>query len=191
MGTTTNSLDTRPAVHPGPGRRGWLLRPRLRKSVLVVHILAAGAWIGIDVIVAVLAVAGWLGEDPAMRGVAYQALGRFVVGPMLTAGLVCLASGLVLGLGSKWGLIRYRWVAVKLVLNVALCTLIVVLLRPGMAEVRANGQALSAGAPTTGDLSGLFFPPAVSLTALTIAITLSVFKPWGRLRTASTTTRRP
>lgn len=183
MSITMDTSMTAP-VRPRP-RSGWLLRPGLRKAVLVVHILSAAAWIGIDVMVAVLVAVGGLGDDPAVQGVAYQALGRFVVTPMLAAGLTCLASGLVLGLGSKWGLVRYWWVAVKLVLNVVLCTLIIVLLRPGMTEVRDAGEALAAGAPTTADLSGLFFPPAVSLTALTIAITLSVFKPWGRIRAAA------
>jgi hypothetical protein len=167
---------------PSITRPRWPLPPRLRKTALVVHIVAAAAWIGIDVMVAVLVAAGALGDDPAVRGVAYQALGRFVVAPMLAAGLLSLVSGLVLGLGAKWGLVRYWWVAVKLVLNVVLCTLIIMLLRPGMAEVRDTGEALTAGAPATADLSNLFFPPAVSLTALTIAVTLSVFKPWGRIR---------
>lgn len=158
------------------------LTPRTRKAVLVVHLLAAGAWIGIDVIVAVLVLTGGLAQDHATRGLAYQALSTFVVMPMLTAGLLCLASGLLLGLGSKWGLVRYWWVAVKLALNVALCTLIVVALRPGMADVREYGEALSAGATPVGNVSDLFFPPAVSLTALTTATVLAVFKPWGRIR---------
>lgn len=185
----TTMTDRQPAG-PGPTRsrpaRGRHLPPKLRKSVLVLHILAAGAWVGIDVIVAVFVVAGWVSDDTAVQGVAYQALGRFILAPMLTAGLVCLATGLLLGLGTKWGLVRYWWVAVKLVLNLALCTLIVVLLRPGLSDVRAYGEAVSAGAPAAGtpavDVAGLFFPPAVSLTVLTFAILLSVFKPWGRLR---------
>lgn len=67
------------------------------------HILSAGAWVGIDVIVAVLAVSGWFATDLSLRGLAYEALGRFVVVPMLTAGLVCLASGVLLGLGTRHG----------------------------------------------------------------------------------------
>ncbi|MGH3470208.1 MAG: hypothetical protein ACRDQF_21020, partial [Thermocrispum sp.] len=119
------------------------------------------------------------------RGVAYQALGLFVVWPMLTAGLTCLVSGLVLGWGTKWGLLRYWWVAVKLVLNLVLCTLILVALQPGMADVREYGETLAATGRAVGDVSTLFFPPAVSLTALTAATVLAVYKPWGRLRKAT------
>lgn len=146
----------------------------------MVHLVSAGAWIGIDVIVAVLVCTGRFAGDAATRGLAYQALGSFVVWPMLTSGLVCLASGLVLGLATRWGLLRYWWVVVKLVLNLALCTLILVLLRPGMSDVRAYGRHLSAGTPADGSMSTLFFPPAVSLTVLTLATVLAVYKPWGR-----------
>ena len=36
------------------GTPAWRLRPRTRNRVLVVHILSAGAWIGIDIVMAVL-----------------------------------------------------------------------------------------------------------------------------------------
>jgi hypothetical protein len=163
-------------------RRPRRLSGRARKLTLLVHLLGAGAWLGIDVIVAVLVGVGWFADDPARRGTAYQALGWFVVWPMLSAALVCLASGVVLGLGSKYGLVRYWWVAVKLVLNLVLCTLILVALQPGMPDVVAHGQALVAGTPSDFEASELFFPPAVSLVALTLATALAVFKPWGARR---------
>ncbi len=176
--TVTTQERTRPAA-AAPRRR---LGRGLRRTTLFVHIVSAGAWVGIDVIVAVLVLAGRFGGDTATRGIAYQALGLFIVWPMLISGLTCLVSGLILGIGTKWGLVRYWWVAAKLVINVVLCTLIVVLLQPGMDDIRAYGRDLSAGAPTHGSVSSLFFPPAVSLTALSIATFLSVFKPWGRIR---------
>ncbi|MGH8868072.1 MAG: hypothetical protein ACRDYU_08760 [Actinomycetes bacterium] len=184
----TTTSHTMPVQSKQPIRTDrWLLRPKVRKATLVVHVASAGAWIGIDVIVGVLVFAGWFGGDTAVRGVAYEALALFVVWPMLVSGLTCLVSGLVLGLGTKWGLVRYWWVAVKLVLNVVLCTVIVLVLRPGMGEVRAYGHELSSGGnPAPETVSFLFFPPAVSLTVLTFATVLAVFKPWGRLRRGGT-----
>jgi hypothetical protein len=158
-----------------------LLGRRIRKTTLVVHLVSAGTWIGIDVLVAVLVAVGWWSDDPQHRATAYQALGWFVVWPMFTTAMVCLATGLLLGLGTKWGLLRYWWVAVKLVLNLVLSTLILVALRPGMPDVVRHGQDLAAGVPSDVDVSFLFFPPAVSLAALTLATVLAVFKPWGRI----------
>jgi hypothetical protein len=168
---------------------------RWRKATLIVHIISAGAWIGIDVMVAVLVSIGRFGGRADLRGLAYEALAAFVVWPMLSSGLVCLVTGVVLGLGTKWGLLRYWWVAVKLVLNLVLCSLIVFALQPGMAEVGAYGRDLADGSATASSAASsavetLFFPPAVSLTTLTIATVLGVVKPWGRIRSRRTSSRR-
>ncbi len=161
------------------------LAPRARKAVLTVHIVSAGAWIGIDVLVAVLVGVGLGSGSDAARGLALRALAEFVVTPMLTSALVCLGSGVLLGLATKWGLVRYWWVAVKLVMNIVLCTLILLALRPGMADVGAAGVAIEAGQVPVTDISSLVFPPTVSLTMLVVATVLSVYKPWGRVRRSS------
>lgn len=72
--------------------------------------------------------------------------------------------------------------AIKLVVNVVLCVLIVVALRPAMPEVVEHGRILAGGGASPIDVSQLFFPPAVSLTALSFATVLGVIKPWGRIR---------
>ncbi|GIF17721.1 hypothetical protein BJ973_009314 [Actinoplanes tereljensis] len=157
------------------------MKVKTRRLWLVLHIMSASAWIGIDVLVAVLVAAGMLGDSASRRGLAYQALGTFVWWPMLTSGLICLVTGVVLGLGTKWRLFRYRWVVVKIVLNVGLCTLILLALRPSMPVVTTYGEAVAAGMPASIGATSLFMPPIVSLTALTLATVLSVYKPWGRL----------
>jgi hypothetical protein len=149
---------------------------------VVTHIVSAGAWIGIEIIVAVLVLTGRFAGDVELRSLAYRALAAFVVWPMLASGLICLATGVILGLDTRWGLLRYWWVAVKLTLNLVLCTLIVLVLQPGMDEVNEYGKNLLTGTPDAAMVSTLFFPPAVSLTALTLATVLAVVKPWGRIR---------
>ncbi|MGP4029390.1 hypothetical protein [Actinomadura sp. 3N407] len=155
-----------------------------RKATLITHIISAGSWIGIDVIVAVLVLTGRFGTTDEVRGLAYQALATFVVWPMLISALVCLTTGVILGLGTRWGLLRYWWVAIKLALNLTLCVLILVALQPGMDEVGEYGRSLGTGASEPRAVSDLFYPPAVSLTTLTIATVLAVAKPWGRIRRA-------
>ncbi|NYI76369.1 hypothetical protein [Nocardioides panzhihuensis] len=158
------------------------LRPGVRKAVLVLHLLGVGAWLGIDVVVGILAAVATGSAEAADRALALQVIGTYLAGPMLAAGVIVLVTGLVLGWGTKWGLVRFWWVAVKLVVNVVLVALIVFVLLPGMAEVRTIGEVLAATGELTGDVSSLRFPPAVSLTALTIAVVLSVYRPWGRTR---------
>jgi hypothetical protein len=158
------------------------LGSRTRKGVLVAHIASAGAWLGIDVVMAVLVFTALLSDDTGTRALCYQALELFAVWPLFAAGVVCLASGVVLGLGSKYGLVRYWWVAVKLVLNILLTGLVLVALRPGLSGLGQLGRELAAGEPVAASLGDMIYPPIVSPTALLIAMLLSVFKPWGRIR---------
>lgn len=164
------------------GSGGWRLHGRTRKALLLVHIAASGAWLGIDVVLGVLVLAVAVPGDPQGAAVALAAIDMFAVWPMVAMGLVSLASGVVLGLGSKYGLVRFWWVALKLVLNVVLVSLVLVALRPGVVELAEQARgALATGTapPSPGDL---IFPPVVSTTALLVAMGLSVFKPWGRIR---------
>jgi hypothetical protein len=154
---------------------------RTRKSVLVVHIVSAGAWIGIDVVMAIVVFTPLLGDDET-RALCYQALELFAVWPLLATGLVCLASGVVLGLGTKYGLVRYWWVAIKLVLNIVLTALVLVALRPEVSKAAEQGRQFAAGEPASLVVGNLIFPPIVSPTALLIAVVLAVFKPWGLIR---------
>ena len=111
-----------------------------------------------------------------------QALQLVTVWPMLTAGLLSLATGILLGWGSKYGLLRYWWVAVKLGLNIVLCVLIVLALRGGVAEAARVGEAAAAGVSVVWESRNMVFPPIVSPAALLVAFVLSVFKPWGLVR---------
>lgn len=168
------------SLAPG-GAQPWRLGARTRKGVLVVHIVSAGAWIGIDVVMAVLVFTALLTNDNT-RALCYRALELFAIWPLFTTGLVCLASGVVLGLGTKYGLLRYWWVAIKLVLNILLSALVLVALRPGVMEAAEQGRRFAAGKAASLAVGDLIFPPIVSPTALLIAVVLAVFKPWGRIR---------
>lgn len=178
------STATMPRTAPAE-RRPRRLNGRARKLVLLAHIVSAGAWIGIDVVLAVLVFTSILSDDAATKALSYQALELFAVWPLVIAGLICLATGVVLGLGSKYGLVRYWWVAVKLVMNIVLSTLTLVALRPGVYEAAEQGERLAAGEVSTLAASDLIFPPIVSGAALLVAFTISVFKPWGRTRKAA------
>ncbi|ANZ43498.1 hypothetical protein BBK82_42750 [Lentzea guizhouensis] len=120
---------------------------------------------------------GWArsGDD---RTDVYQALADFSVVPLLlsalVAGVVCLVTGVLLGLGSKWGIVRYWWVAVKLVLNVVACALLLFFLGP-ISELASGEQPLQ-------DMWFVAFLAISALVLLGFATVLSVFKPWGRVR---------
>lgn len=156
---------------------------RTRKVFLVVHLVSIGGWIGIDVAMGVLVFTALLTDSPQTAAVCYQALELVVGWPLLITSLVSLASGVALGLVTKYGLVRYWWVTIKLVLNVLLACLVLFALRPGLDDVALYGRQLAAGQPgSAAATESLAFPPIVSMAALLIAVLLSVYKPWGRIR---------
>lgn len=163
-------------------RSGRRLGGRTRKILLLLHIVSGAAWFGIDLALGISLVTALVTTDPRTAGVAVRAVELFAIWPMFTASLLCLAAGAVLGLGGRYGLVRYWWVAVKLGLNLLMSTLIVVSLRPGVGEAARIGERLMAGDTTVSLPSGLLFPVVVAPAMLLTAYLLSVFKPWGRIR---------
>jgi uncharacterized membrane protein len=156
-----------------------------RKTLLLLHIAAGGAWLGLDVAVAVLVFTARATSDPGTKAFCFRALELVAIWPMAVAALISLVTGVLLGVGTKYGLLRYWWVLVKLAMNIVLFTLVLVLLRPGLHEAADFGHRVADGLPASFDSGSLLFPPIVSTSALLFAMVLSVFKPWGRTRKAT------
>lgn len=163
------------------------LSGRTRKLFLTVHIVSAGVWIGVDAALGILAVTALATDDTQVAATSLQALELFAIWPMFGASIVSLASGIVLGVGTKYGLLRYWWVALKLVINVAMSLLIVFALRPGIGEAAGLGERLAEGHQVDMP-TDLLFPVVVAPALLLTAVVLSVFKPWGRVRKSSSST---
>lgn len=177
---TARSTTLQPEGNAAHTRR---LGRRSRKGALVVHLVSAGTWIGIDVVLAILVFTALLADDVHTAALCYQALELFALWPLFLTGLVCLASGVVLGLGTKYGLVRYWWVVVKLVINIAFVALVPLALRPSVSAAAEYGRQLTMGQPPVPDaITNLVFPPIVSPAGLLIAVILAVYKPWGRIR---------
>ncbi len=149
--------------------------------MLLVHIASAGAWIGMDIVLGVLVFTALFSDSGATKALSYQALELFAIWPLFATGLICLLSGIVLSLGTKYGLVKFWWVAVKLVLNVVLSSLVLFALRPGVLAAAEQGRDYLAGGAVPS-MPDLIFPPIVSTMALLFAFVLSVYKPWGRIR---------
>jgi uncharacterized membrane protein len=160
----------------------WRLGVNTRKGVLLVHIASAGAWLGIDVVMAVLVFTALRSDDDRTKALAFRALELVAVGPLLALGLLCLLTGILLGLSSRYGLVRYWWVATKLALNLLLTSLVLIALAPEVADAAERARQFDAGVPAPLGIGDLIFPPIVSPTALLVAFVLAVFKPWGRIR---------
>lgn len=131
-----------------------LPRP-VRQIWTILHVACSVGWLGVLVACLTLRITAHDAAATTLTGVFF-----------LPATLLVLLTGVVLGLGTRWGLVRFYWVLTKLV--VALVVLAV---------------------------ANLAAPDVPALTFLTIAtsfaLVLSVLKPWGRVNRRRAPARTP
>ncbi|WP_104633502.1 DUF2269 domain-containing protein [Streptomyces sp. MH60] len=154
-----------------------LSRPARRAS-LVVHVVASAAWLGLTVGLLALGVTAATGASPVAVEAAVRCMKLFADWLLLPLALLTLASGLVLALGTPWGLARHRWVYTKFWLTLGTTVATFFALRPGVNSAVA---AVAAGGPLP-DAGDVLFGPVVSLSAYVFMTLLSVLKPWGLTR---------
>src|SRR5215510_9471400 len=95
-----------------------IMKPSLRKFMLTIHISVSVGWIGAVAAYLALVFAAMTSQDvPILRSVwvAMKLIGWLAIVPL---SLVSLFSGLIMSLGTKWGLFRHYWVLFSLVLTV-------------------------------------------------------------------------
>ncbi|MFU8850057.1 hypothetical protein ACNAW0_03570 [Micromonospora sp. SL1-18] len=159
------------------------LSPAGRKALLTLHLVTALGWLGVDLVLLALGVAGLRGADPE---VVYPAAGLLVTYLFAPLSVLVWLVGLASALFTPWGLLRWRWVLVKFVITTAMLGLVLLLLTPTVRRLGELGPDLTAR-----DRLDLVIPPTVSSTLLIVTTVLSTYKPWGRLRPAAPTARRP
>jgi len=154
-----------------PQRAPWRLSPRARRALLTVHIVASVGLLGDVAAVLAVNVRAATTADPALAASAYELLELFSVLFGIPLSLISLGSGLALGAGTKWGVLRHRWVIAKLLLILSVVLVGALVIGPANAAMRA-GEG--------GSEPALILGSAWDVLALTLATGLSVFKPGGR-----------
>jgi Predicted integral membrane protein (DUF2269) len=180
MPVTTSALDVepvRPASSPAPGGRSSAarirLRPGARRALLTVHIIAGVGLLGDVGAVLAVNIRAATTDDAQLAAAAYELLAMFTVLFGIPLSLTALVTGVLLGLSSKWGVLRYGWVAAKLGLLVGVILVGSLVLGPGTEAMRAG---------TGGAEARLIAGSAYDVAALALATGLSVFKPRRRRR---------
>ncbi|CAL9665314.1 hypothetical protein SUDANB9_07154 [Streptomyces sp. enrichment culture] len=163
-----------------------LSRPARRAS-LVVHAVASAAWLGLSLGLLALGITAAAGASPAAVEGAVRCMKLFADWLLLPLALLTLASGLLLALGTPWGLARHRWVYTKFWLTLATTVATFFALRPGVNSAVA---AVAAGEPLP-DAGDVLFGPVVSLSAYVFMTVLSLLKPWGLTRRGRRLRERP
>jgi hypothetical protein len=143
--------------------------------VLTAHVVLSVGWIGLAGCLIALAVVG-LGSG---EGWVYRAIGVLGGTFLMPFGMGALVTGLVLGVGTKWGLLRHYWVAAKLVGTVGL----ILGSQLALGRFIATAAERAATGDPTGELGRRVLDGSVANLVLLVVMTVfSVYKPWGRTR---------
>jgi hypothetical protein len=155
-----------------------IMRPGLRKFALAVHLTLSIGWIGAVGGYMALDITTATSNDVQMLRSAYLAMdviARFVIVPLAFASL---GTGLVMSLGTKWGLFRHYWVLISLVMT-TIATIVLVLetqtvsyLRDRAGDPATSAEALRALPNTLGHSIG-------GTIVLIVVLVLNVYKPRG------------
>ncbi|WP_431043244.1 DUF2269 domain-containing protein [Streptomyces sp. P1-3] len=157
-----------------------LKRP-VRRSLLVAHVAVSVGWLGLSLCLLALGVAGATTRSPQTAAAAYRAMRIFADWLLLPIAGLTLASGLVLALGTPWGLARHRWVWAKFWLTLAAAAASAFALRPEIDAAADEVDRLAAGEAVTG-VADLVIAPSVATAVYVFITAVSVLKPWGPTR---------
>jgi hypothetical protein len=155
------------------------MKPGLRKFALAVHLTFSVGWIGTVFAYLALGVTAVRSEDvETIRAswTAMEVIGWYVIVPLAVASLL---TGLVMALGTKWGLFRHYWVVISFVLTVFATT--VLLLHMPTVTASADAAQHSEGAALQA-LGGDLGHPAIGLVILLVVQVLNIYKPAGLTR---------
>lgn len=155
-----------------------IMAPRLRKFALAVHIASSVGWIGAVASYIALDVAAATSQDAQTLRVAYLAMELIAWNVIVPLALASLLTGLVMSVGTKWGLFRYYWVLISLLMTILAAVVLLV------ETQTINYFADVAADPTTsGDdlraLGSTLVHSVGGTVVLLVILVLNVYKPRG------------
>jgi hypothetical protein len=157
---------------------------RSRYLLLVLHYVTSVGWLGVGFCQLTLNLVAFTTGEAALRHHSHEIahiLDRWLLTPLALGAAV---TGILLGLRSTWGLLRYWWIVVKLVLTVALLVFTPVWLGGWVNEAVAATTTEPAGPAYPAVRADLLAGSVSVLTTLVVIVAVSVVKPWGRTRRA-------
>jgi hypothetical protein len=153
----------------------------LRKFALAAHLTLSVGWIGAVAAYTALDVAAATSQDAQTLRAAYLAMELIARNVIVPLALAALLTGLVMAVGTKWGLFRHYWVLISLLLTVVATVVLLVetqtisYLADVAADPRTSGDELRALQST--------LPHSVGGTVvLLVILVLNVYKPQGMTR---------
>lgn len=151
----------------------------VRKLALSIHLVASLGWVGAVVAYLALGISAVTAADAQTVGAAWIAMERIGWSVIVPLALGALLTGVVLSLGTRWGLFRYYWVVTTLVLTI-LSTAVLLLHMPTVSALAEVARKAEAAQPI--QLGGDLVHAGLGLVVLLVITVLNIYKPQGMTR---------
>jgi len=158
-----------------------IMARRLRKFALAAHIALSVGWIGAVAGYIALDVAAATSQSAETLRACYLAMGLITWYVIVPLALASLLTGLVMSLGTKWGLFRHYWVMISLLLTI-IATIVL------LVETQTIGYfaTMAADPAASGDdlrsLGSTLVHSVGGTVVLLVIVVLNVYKPRGMTR---------
>jgi hypothetical protein len=159
------------------------LRPKPRKALAAAHAVSAASWIGVAVTFVAMSVVAMSTNDIHTAAVTYELMATFDVTLLPWTNFATLLTGIALSMTTKWGLIRYYWVAAKIAIAVGILVRAFGFLHDNLERAGHEAAALVTTGGTVADVSGsadvVLWGFGCAMLSLVGALLLSLYKPGG------------
>jgi hypothetical protein len=152
--------------------------PALRKFALAIHLSTSVGWIGSVVAYLALDVTVATSGDPSVVRAAWVAMSLIAAWAIVPFAFAAILTGLVMALGTKWGLFRHWWVLISFLLTIGATGVLL-----SETSVITDNAAMAADPATSTDQL-LAMPSTLphsigGLLVLLAVQVLNVYKPQG------------
>lgn len=155
-----------------------------RQWLLFAHVVVSVGWMGAGGANVVLAVTAALTSSAEKRRVCYQLIDTVDLALVIPLAFASLASGILISLATRWGLVNYWWVLVKLVLTIA----VIVFSTFAVGVWVEESIAITTDSQRTSPVaSALVVGAAANIVSFLFMTWASIRKPWSKTPWASGT----
>jgi hypothetical protein len=162
------------------------LRATPRKALVAAHVVSAAGWVGVALTFVAMSVVAMSSNDIHTTMLVYELMATFDVTLLPWTNFATFLTGIALSITTKWGLVRYYWVAAKIVIAVGILVMAFGFLHDSLEHAGREAAALAATGGTAAQLSGVsdvvLWGFGCALLSLVGALLLSLYKPGGRMR---------
>ena len=153
-----------------------ILPPAIRKLALAVHLTCSVGWLGSVIAYVALDLTVATNPDDAAVRAAWEGMALIVWWVIVPLALASVVTGLVVAVGTKWGLFRHWWVLISFVLTVLAA---LVLLSEAGVIARSAELARSATSDELNVIPPTLLHSVGGLAVLLLIQVLNVYKPQG------------